>query len=421
MHGRRQQDRLAVDADRNPVRVGAHHDGPRGQHAKAGGTPAAEQADRRSRAIDRHRDHAEHTAIQPGATAKARDVSRSVRIAGHQQRLRRVDPDTIRDGRQPRPAVALQQVRQRIQDRAELVAAVGGCFHHLGVGAERRVIDKRPATDHAQIDAQFDAIGQRREACCRILAVQAQVEGKVVPRARGDHHEGDAVLSGDSGHERLGAIAARHAEQVTARRDRLPRHLGHVDRLRSAHQEHLCPERFGFPSQVELPDLPPAGPRVHDQERMPGGRRGEFGHPPVRHVPGQRQARHREGEEPARGRHRRHPEQAGERVHHDHRDRRQDEYRHRKPAQHAAAGQHHEGGREAHRRGGHADPEHRGALQSREGQHHRDREQRQDETQPSQPALRTSALGADAGTIRRHAGHPSILTRRRPGQTTRPG
>jgi hypothetical protein len=203
--------------------------------------PAAEQADRLRRARDGHGDHAEHTAIQPHATAKARDVPRAVRIAGHQQCLRRVDPHAVRDGRQPRPAVAVQQIRQRVQGRAELIAAIGGGFHHLGVGAERRVVDKRPAADHAEVDMQLHAVGQRREAHRRIRAVQAQVEGEVVTGARGDHQEGDAVLGGDAGHQRLRPVAARDAEQVTARRDRLPRHLRHVDRLGAAHQEHLCP------------------------------------------------------------------------------------------------------------------------------------------------------------------------------------
>ena len=83
-HGYRQGDGLAVDADRNPFQAGGNHDGPRGQYAQAGGVPAAEQADRLPHAVHRHGDHAEDTAIQPCATAQARDVSRPVGVAGHQ-------------------------------------------------------------------------------------------------------------------------------------------------------------------------------------------------------------------------------------------------------------------------------------------------------------------------------------------------
>ena len=173
MHGHRHRNGLAVDADRNPFRAGGNHDGPCGQHVQAGGMPAAEQADRLPRASHRHGNHAEHTAIQPRATAQARDVPRSVGAVGHQERLRCIDRHVVRQCRQPRPAVALKQVRQRVQGRAQLVAAVGRCLHHLRVGAERRVVDKRLTADHAQIDTQIDTIGQRTEARRRIRTVEA--------------------------------------------------------------------------------------------------------------------------------------------------------------------------------------------------------------------------------------------------------
>jgi len=158
VHWHRHPDCLAVDADRYPFGAGIDHDGPCGQHAQAVGPPAAEQADRLPHASDRHGNHAKHTAIQPRATAKARDVPCAVRVAGHQERLRRIDRHAFRDSRKPRPAVALKQLRQRVQGRGQLVAAVGGCLHHLGVGAERRVVDKSLTTDHAQVDTQLHPV-----------------------------------------------------------------------------------------------------------------------------------------------------------------------------------------------------------------------------------------------------------------------
>jgi len=47
------------------------------------------------------------------------------------------------------------------------------------------------------------------------------------------------MLGGDARHERLGAVSPSDAEQVTTRRNRLSRHLGHVDLLGTAHQEHF--------------------------------------------------------------------------------------------------------------------------------------------------------------------------------------
>ena len=139
-----------------------------------GGMPAAEQASGLPRRCHRDADDAEDAAIQPRAPAQPGDVPGSVRVVGHEQRLRRVDPRAVRLRVQPCSAVALQQVRQRVQRRVQLVAAVGGSLDDLGVRAERRVVDERLAVDHPEVDPQFDAIGQGAQAGRRVLAVQAR-------------------------------------------------------------------------------------------------------------------------------------------------------------------------------------------------------------------------------------------------------
>ena len=53
----------------------------------------------------------------------------------------------------------------------------------------------------------------------RVLAVDAQVEGEVVARARRDDDEREAVLDRDGRDERLGAVAAGHAQAVGAAGD----------------------------------------------------------------------------------------------------------------------------------------------------------------------------------------------------------
>jgi len=420
-HGRRHGDRLAVDADRDPLRLGGDDDLPRGQHAQAGGMPAAEQPDGLPRAVDRNGHHTEQSAIKPNATAQARHVPGPVWVVGYQQRLRRVDRYIVRERRQPCPAVALKQFGQRIQSRAQLVAAVGGGLDDLGVGTEGRVVDERLTADQSQVDTQLDTIGEGAQARRRVLAVQPQVEGEVVTGARGDYHERNAVLGSDPRYKGLGAVAARDAEQISACCDRLPRYLGHVDPLRAAHQEHVSAQSLRPPRQVELADLPAAGPRVHDQERMPGRYGRGLRHPPVRPVPGQGCARGHAREQPSCGRHHRHPEQGGERVHHDHRDRRQNENRQRQPAQQAPAGQDNERGGQAHGGGGQAHPEHREALQPGKSHHDHDRQEGQHETQASQPALRAGAPKGRVGTNRWSAGHPASVTRRQRRRVTRLG
>ncbi len=226
------------------------------------------------------------------------------------------------------------------------------------------------------------------------------------------------MRGGDARHQRLGAVAARDAEQVGAVRDRLPGDRGHVDRAGAAHQEHLRAERLRLVLQVELAHLPAAGSRVHDQERAPGRGRRELGHPPVRLVHGQRRAGGDAGQQPGRRGNGRDPQQAGERVDHQHRDRRRDEHRERQPAQHAPPGQHEEGGREADRRGGRAHREHGEAPPFREGHDHRDREERQHEAQPGQPPLTGAGR---SGWVRGPVGHINMVTRRRRPHVTRPG
>ena len=248
-----------------------------------------------------------------------------------------------------------------------------------------------------------NAVGQGPQARRRILPVQPQVQCEVIAGTRADHHERQVVLGGHLGHQRLRAVASGHAQQVRAMSDGLTSHLGHVDWLGSADEEHLGAQIFGLADQVELLHLPAAGLRVHDQVRVPGGwLRRALGHLPVRLIPGQRQPRGHAGEQPACGQDRRFGQQVLDRVDHDHRDRGQHEDRERHPAQHAPPGQEDVGGSQAHRHADHAHRQQRQALQP--GQHHdgHDCQGQQQETQARQPALRARALRVRR---RRHGWH----------------
>ena len=123
--GNRQGHRLAVDAHRQPRRVGGNRDFLGGQHAQARGAPAAKQAGRLARAAHGNRHDAKHAAVQPGATTEAGDVPGPVRVVAHEKRLRRADLRTVRAGGQPRTPVALQQVGQQLKRCAQLVVTVG--------------------------------------------------------------------------------------------------------------------------------------------------------------------------------------------------------------------------------------------------------------------------------------------------------
>ncbi len=228
----------------------------------------------------------------------------------------------------------------------------------------------------------------------------------MIARARADHHEREAVLGGDAGHQGLRAVASGDAEQIGTFVDGIAGYLGDVDGLGAADEEHLGAEVFGLALQVELLDLPAAGLRVHDQVRVPGRRLGRvLGHAPVRLIPGQRPPRGHARDQPDRGRQDRDPQQVPERVDDDHRDRRQDEDRKRQPAPDAPPGQEDVRGGQADDRGGHAHGHHGQALQPGHDHQDHDRQACEREAEARQPALRARALG---NRPRRHGWHRQI-------------
>ena len=88
----------------------------------------------------------------------------------------------------------------------------------------------------------------------------------MVAGAGADHHERHVVLGGDLGDERLGAVAAGHAEQVAPRGHGRAGELLHVG-ARPVEQRDLGAERLGPLLQAEPGHLAAARSRVHHQER----------------------------------------------------------------------------------------------------------------------------------------------------------
>ena len=230
----------------------------------------------------------------------------------------------------------------------------------------------------------------------------------MIARARGDHHEREAMLGGDAGHQGLRAVTSGDAEQIGATGHGLAGHLGDVDGLGPADEEDLGAKVFGLAFQVELLDFPATGLRVHDQVRVPGRRlapdaRACASPSGSRPAPARDHAR----EQPRRSGGDGHPQQVPEGVNGDHGDRRKDEDRERQPAPDAALGKEQERGGQAHRRGGQAHGKHRHALQPGENHQDHDRRAREQETQTRQPTLRARALRA------RHRRHGSRRRTRR--------
>jgi hypothetical protein len=280
---------LAVDADRDlcSVRGDGHLSGC--QDRRAGRVPAPEQAGCLPGAGHPDADDAQHPAVQLWPSAQPGQVPCSVPVVGHQQRLQRVDLDVVRPRLQVRATVALQQIREHVEGRRELVISIGGRVDDLGVGAEGGVVDEGPAADDSQVDVQLDAVGQRVETGSRVVAIEAEVRGKVIPGAGRDDHERDAVTRGDTCDEALCAVAAGDAEQVRAAGYCLVRDDGNVDRRGAIQQEHPRTECLGSGLQVEFRYLAATGHRIHDQ-KWPSRHRPVrvLWHPPVALTGGQR-------------------------------------------------------------------------------------------------------------------------------------
>ena len=97
--------------------------------------------------------------------------------------------------------------------------------HEPRVQAERDVVQEEALADASDVDAPLDAVVERGERAERIVAVEAEVAGEVVPRPERDADERHVLLDRDlcDGSER--AVAARHPEHVCVG---LPRQLRQV-------------------------------------------------------------------------------------------------------------------------------------------------------------------------------------------------
>ena len=63
-----------------------------------------------------------------------------------------------------------------------------------------------------EVDAHLLAVGQRAQAGRRVVPIQAEIQREVIAGAGADHQHRHVVLGGDAGDQRLGAVAAGHAQ-----------------------------------------------------------------------------------------------------------------------------------------------------------------------------------------------------------------
>ena len=91
------------------------------------------------------------------------------------------------------------QLRHHVDHRAHLVVPVRRRLHDRAVHPHGHVVHECAAVDAAEIDAPFMPVAERVERADDVVAVDAEVEGEVVPGAGGNAHVREIVLGRDRG------------------------------------------------------------------------------------------------------------------------------------------------------------------------------------------------------------------------------
>ena len=100
---------------------------------------------------------------------------------------------------------------------AKLIFPVARSPQHLGVDAQRDVVDECSTVDTPDVHATLVVAGvERVEGAQRTQEVKPEVACEVVERTCGHHHEGQVALHGHLGHRCNRPVAAGHRERPRA-------------------------------------------------------------------------------------------------------------------------------------------------------------------------------------------------------------
>ena len=158
--------------------------------------------------------------------------------------------------------------RHGLEQGPHLRAPVARPLDGARVEAERDVVDEYAAVHLGEVDPPLAAVDERVEGADDVVAVDAEVEGEVVARARRDAGVGKVELGGDGGDDRLRAVAACHRQRVGPVGDRIRASRLEVVagcRARSARSRAAWPP----PPRDTALGLAAARQRVEEQDRLP--------------------------------------------------------------------------------------------------------------------------------------------------------
>ena len=159
---------------------------------------------------------AEHAGVEARARGEARDGRavgpvRDLDDVGAlvPRAVRAVEPQVERLGSRGRASVAAPRARSPSWRRDTRAICTMVAYRP----SDTLFTNTRPLTS-ARSMRVLERLAVGVESADDVGAVESQVEGEVVARARRDDDHRDAALGGHAGDQRLGAVAARHADDV---------------------------------------------------------------------------------------------------------------------------------------------------------------------------------------------------------------
>ena len=163
-------------------------------------------------------------------------------------------------------SVRSQEIREHGRRCLALRVPVLGRLDDLRIETQRRVVDEDATVDGGQVHMVFNSICEGVEGTDDVIAVQTEVECKVISGPGRNYHVRKAVTGGDRGDEGLGTIASRHPENIGTPGHCVLCKLEQV--VPRMEDDGLDSSLLALVDKVKTLSFPTAGLQVHDQHGM---------------------------------------------------------------------------------------------------------------------------------------------------------
>jgi hypothetical protein len=175
------------------------------------------------------------------------------------------DAEVVDEAHRGQRRARTEDLRGRLEQRAELCVAVGRALHGCPVDPERDVVEEQATVHLADVDRAFEPIGERVERADEIVGRGAEIAGEVVARTGRDADEGQPVRNRGRRHDRQRSVSARHPERVAVVGHRA---LGERPEVVPGSQDHGLDATFTRRLvEARVAGLAAAGQRIDEEHR----------------------------------------------------------------------------------------------------------------------------------------------------------